>query len=68
VDEKTKAFIRAFFENVCVNGITRHLEFEEEPAEFGEGTTVKLLFPSPHAQEKDTVYLGFPEDWKPPIQ
>jgi hypothetical protein len=65
MDEQTKAFIRKFFENACVNGISRHLEFEEE---FGEGTAVKLLFPSPHAQEKDTVYLGFPEDWKPPQQ
>jgi hypothetical protein len=63
MDEQTKAFICKFFENVCVNGVTRHIEFLEED----DGTTtVKLLFPSPYAQEKDTVYLGFPTDWKPP--
>lgn len=60
MDDATRKFLEAFFQNVTIDGITRRLEFVEEH----DGTsTVKLEAPK---DVMPTVYLGFPEEWKPP--
>jgi len=58
---ETKKFIEAFFANVTIDGITRRVQVIEE---YDGTTTVKLV--APPQCKMPTVFLGFPENWKPP--
>lgn len=54
-------FLEVIFQDVTVDGVTRHLEFVDE---HDGTTTVKLV--APDQFKMPTVYLGFPEGWYPP--
>jgi hypothetical protein len=48
VNNKTQEYIRAFFSGVMVDGITRKLEFSQEPEDFDDESgriVVKMLMP-----------------------
>jgi hypothetical protein len=67
VDEKTQEYIESFFSGVMVDGITRKLEFEQEPEDSGDESgrmVVKLIMPG--SGPRMTVHLSFPRHWEPP--
>lgn len=56
-----RKFLEMVFQDVTVGGVTRRLEFRDEP----DGTTSVLLI-APTQLGMPTVELGFPADWWPP--
>lgn len=58
-----KKFLEVVLRDVCVEGCTRHLEFQDEP----DGTTTVLLI-APEQLNMPTIQLGFPAEWFPPSQ
>lgn len=57
----TRKFLEVIFRDVTVEGVTRRLEFRDEP----DGTTTVMLI-APEQLGAPTIYLGFPECWWPP--
>jgi len=67
MNRKTQEYIMSFFSGVMVDGITRKLEFRQEPEDFGDESgrmVVKLIMPG--SGPRMTVHLSFPRDWEPP--
>jgi hypothetical protein len=59
MDEQTKAFISAFFKDVIINGISRHVEIPE----LQDVGRLEIDLVSAD-RGIPTVHLSFPEDWE----